>query len=202
MKGQRGSATEKRVFASKTWSWVNLWLLSFFQDCSRKDGLIMESLVMYQCTFNLCLVSVVNKAMICYSCSTSWPSKKMLPETYRTNKSAVSNVCVACDWLSRGFRNALLEGNFDILRRSLSTRLQHKNQKKDLPNKYDNRRRQQSNRVESNQKIESIETVWCKNGLKPVSNTWNPRHTLFGTYSTSSEGYQTKTPAITSSIKK
>jgi hypothetical protein len=50
---------------------------------------------------------------ICNSCSTSWPSK-MLPETYRTSKSAVSNVCLACDWLARGFRNALLKGNFDM----------------------------------------------------------------------------------------
>jgi hypothetical protein len=55
---------------------------------------------------------------ICKSCSTSWPSK-MLPETYKKSSSssavgvfAMTNVCLACDWLVKGFRNALLDGNF------------------------------------------------------------------------------------------
>jgi Ran GTPase-activating protein (RanGAP) involved in mRNA processing and transport len=38
-------------------------LLRFFQDCSSKDGLVMESLVIHHCTFNLCLISVVHTAM-------------------------------------------------------------------------------------------------------------------------------------------
>jgi hypothetical protein len=52
---------------------------------------------------------------ICYSCLTSWPSK-MLPETYKKSSApgGASNVCLACDWLAKGFRNALLEGNFGM----------------------------------------------------------------------------------------
>jgi hypothetical protein len=40
----------------------------------------------------------------------------MLPETYKKSSApgGASNVCLACDWLAKGFRNALLEGNFGM----------------------------------------------------------------------------------------
>jgi hypothetical protein len=46
---------------------------------------------------------------VCSPCSTTWPGK-MMPETY--NAKTTNNVCLACDWLAKIFRDALVEGNY------------------------------------------------------------------------------------------
>ena len=51
---------------------------------------------------------------ICGPCSTNWPAK-MLPETYlaafKKDTNNQVSVCLACDWLAKEFRQALLDGN-------------------------------------------------------------------------------------------
>jgi len=49
---------------------------------------------------------------ICKDCVVSWPSR-MVPETYISKKSNFINACLSCDWLSKSFRVALLEGDLD-----------------------------------------------------------------------------------------
>ena len=48
---------------------------------------------------------------ICSACSTTWPSK-MIPDTYNTKSLSQVNVCIACDWLSDAFREALEMGKY------------------------------------------------------------------------------------------
>jgi hypothetical protein len=54
---------------------------------------------------------------VCASCSATqnWPSK-MLPETYNSRNESTPSVCLACDWLARQFRQALLEGQYKTAR--------------------------------------------------------------------------------------
>jgi hypothetical protein len=47
-------------------------LLWFFQDCSQKGGLEMDRLVIFDGTFNLCLVSVINTAICPWICSRNY----------------------------------------------------------------------------------------------------------------------------------
>mmetsp|Transcript_2498 Transcript_2498/g.4673 ORF Transcript_2498/g.4673 Transcript_2498/m.4673 type:complete len:416 (+) Transcript_2498:112-1359(+) len=51
---------------------------------------------------------------VCSACSLLWP-RSMLPVTYRANRTRRKKhrVCMACDWLSGAFRQALLAGNVD-----------------------------------------------------------------------------------------
>ena len=49
---------------------------------------------------------------ICKECSVTW-SCKMIPDTYNLKKEALVRVCVSCDTLTRGFRTALLEGDYE-----------------------------------------------------------------------------------------
>jgi hypothetical protein len=48
---------------------------------------------------------------ICSSCATMWSSKR-IPETYNTKNESQVKVCLACDWLSTSFREALVEGRY------------------------------------------------------------------------------------------
>jgi hypothetical protein len=97
------------------------------QDKAREVGLAMarpkmqpfdENPICYVCKVKFAVFSRPSHCrncgvVICSACSTSWPSK-MLPETYKKSSSGVANVCLACDWLAKGFRNALLKGNFKM----------------------------------------------------------------------------------------
>jgi hypothetical protein len=49
---------------------------------------------------------------ICKECSVQWPSK-MLPDTYNLKHEASNRVCRSCNALSRAFRVALIEGNYE-----------------------------------------------------------------------------------------
>lgn len=49
---------------------------------------------------------------ICSTCSTSW-KRVCVPETYNIKGEASIRICKSCDALSKQFRTALLEGNFD-----------------------------------------------------------------------------------------
>lgn len=49
---------------------------------------------------------------ICSSCSVTW-HKAMIPETYNSKKESQVKVCKSCNFLSRSFRHALLQGNYD-----------------------------------------------------------------------------------------
>ncbi len=49
---------------------------------------------------------------ICNSCSVSW-NKAMIPDTYNIKKENYVKVCKSCDFLSRSFRHALLQGHYD-----------------------------------------------------------------------------------------
>lgn len=46
---------------------------------------------------------------VCSGCTTQWPGK-MFPETH--GAKTLNNVCAACDWLAKTFRDSLLEGNY------------------------------------------------------------------------------------------
>jgi hypothetical protein len=50
---------------------------------------------------------------ICNSCSTTW-NRPMLPETYNAKNSRVVKVCTSCDYISSLFRQALLNGDYDM----------------------------------------------------------------------------------------
>jgi len=49
---------------------------------------------------------------ICSHCSTTWPSS-MIPSTFNIKSVQTVKICIACDWLSHSFREALLSGNHD-----------------------------------------------------------------------------------------
>jgi hypothetical protein len=51
---------------------------------------------------------------ICSFCSTTWPAR-MVPDTYNTKKESSVTVCLACDWLSGTFRDALATGQFKAI---------------------------------------------------------------------------------------
>jgi hypothetical protein len=51
-------------------------------------------------------------ACICSSCYITW-NKAMIPETYNNSDENSVKICKACDVLSRSFRQALLEGNYE-----------------------------------------------------------------------------------------
>jgi hypothetical protein len=53
---------------------------------------------------------------ICSSCSVSW-SSKMIPETYNPKNESQVNVCLACYWVSNSFRDALLAGDYAVVRK-------------------------------------------------------------------------------------
>jgi hypothetical protein len=53
---------------------------------------------------------------ICSSCSVSW-SSKMIPETYNPKNESQVNVCLACYWVNNSFRDALLAGDYDRVRK-------------------------------------------------------------------------------------
>ena len=48
---------------------------------------------------------------VCSNCSTSWPAM-MVPDTYNIKNESSVNVCLACDWLSNAFREALIAGRY------------------------------------------------------------------------------------------
>jgi len=48
---------------------------------------------------------------ICSNCTVTWPSR-MIPETYNTKNISQVKVCLACDWLSSSFFEALLVGKY------------------------------------------------------------------------------------------
>ena len=49
---------------------------------------------------------------VCKDCTVNWP-KTMIPDTYNRKKGNFVNACKSCDWLSKSFRVALLEGDLD-----------------------------------------------------------------------------------------
>jgi hypothetical protein len=53
---------------------------------------------------------------ICTSCSVTW-SSKMIPETYNFKNESQVHVCLACYFVSNSFRDALLAGDYDVVRK-------------------------------------------------------------------------------------
>jgi hypothetical protein len=51
---------------------------------------------------------------ICSSCSTNWPAR-MVPDTYNTKNESQVTACLACDWLSGAFRDALADGRLKAI---------------------------------------------------------------------------------------
>ena len=49
---------------------------------------------------------------ICKDCSIQWPSK-MIPETYNLKSEATVRVCRSCNSVSRAFRRALVQGDYE-----------------------------------------------------------------------------------------
>ncbi|KAL7580812.1 hypothetical protein ACA910_001089 [Epithemia clementina (nom. ined.)] len=49
---------------------------------------------------------------VCKECSVQWPSK-MIPETYNLKNEAIVKVCRSCNTLSRAFRRALVQGDYE-----------------------------------------------------------------------------------------
>ena len=49
---------------------------------------------------------------ICSNCSVSWPSR-MIPSTSNIKNEDKVKICVACDWISHAFREALVSGRQD-----------------------------------------------------------------------------------------
>lgn len=58
--------------------------------------------------------------VVCASCSCSW-SNKRFPSTYPTHKKPNALVCLACDWLSSKFKDALLKGNLEKVKKLYKT---------------------------------------------------------------------------------
>ena len=49
---------------------------------------------------------------ICSNCSVSWPNR-MIPSTFNIKNEDKVKVCLACDWISTAFREALVSGKQD-----------------------------------------------------------------------------------------